>query len=169
MLLLILILRLIQCGTNNSLENNPIMDIAFSKNSEQEGYEIEIFLKREINTDVIFITGTETPEDENSYTVVKVVDIKSDSEEMKNTIHIPLKGSDLKLKEKTYSIQINERGHIYHTEPFKFDCEDCRYKLSREIKKKNCWGKFRYIIIGVILFMVIVIALLSIVVYKFYS
>lgn len=163
-MLYFLILPLVVCGTNESLEDSPITNTTFSRNSEEKGYEIELFFKRGVCPNVIYIMGTETPEDAYSYTVVQVVDNDSDLGEVRNRIHVPLKGRDLKLKEKTYSIQINEGGKSYQTESFKFDHNDKKYKLSREIVTSSIFRDPKYIaaiVFSCVVFLLVLILIVN--------
>ncbi|ELQ75689.1 hypothetical protein THOM_1361 [Trachipleistophora hominis] len=127
-------LPLILCESDEQPKDNPIQNIAFDKSRKTDGYEAILFFKRDVNPSQISIMGSETPDDDESYTIVKVMDIDSDFEETRNRLHVPLDDDVLMQKGKTYSIQIREDNEIFHSEAFQFDKSSGKFKLSREMK-----------------------------------
>lgn len=124
----------VHASDDGSEKPSPIDNIAFEHNGKSDECSVVVILRRKINPEKISIMVSETPDDENSYTVLKLLGDEEDFIDGGNRLRIPLDDDDLRQKGKTYSIQITEDGANYHSEAFQYDENEGKFKLKREMK-----------------------------------
>lgn len=149
--MLLLYLIYIFCEDTNStkknkVNENPISSISFSRYNNLNYANLS--LKRAINVDEVNIMGSSTPNDENSYIIMRSVTDDIRTKNKGKRMFVPLLDDDEAENDITYSIQIVIDDQYYPSEAFVYDESAGMYRLARDGKRsKSGWKGWQIVLI----------------------
>lgn len=144
--------------SESTSQETLIHNLSFKKNSN--GVLLTVYLKRDCHPKSINIMESSNG-DEDSYTIHSNIEDCVEWENDKSRFTYEINQGELKTGQ-LYSVQITEKGDVYHSEPFVYDNGTCVFERNYK-KKSNAIGIVALVISCSTLFILLVLVLI----YKF--